>query len=57
MKKKKLKKRLKRMEAEISQLKARPRCDYCENHKPRTVKFLRYRRPPLELGYLHDDMY
>lgn len=64
MKKKKLKRRLKRMEAEITLLKQRPNCKYCENHQPKKVRFERYRWPPLpplekeipiHLGYLQED--
>ena len=42
MNKKKLKRRLERMEARINSLEERARCERCENHKPKKVQFMRW---------------
>ena len=43
------------MEAEITLLKERPNCKYCENYKPRTVKFIPYSPPPY-IDYLRERL-
>ena len=59
MKKKKLKRRIESMEIEIECLKARPDCKYCENHKPKTVKYRRWRPldgdVPFQVDYLREE--
>ena len=59
MKKKKLKRRIESLEIEIKCLKARPNCKYCENHKPKTVQYRRWRplesAVPFQVDYLREE--